>query len=171
VLLAHAASAEHSFKPHRRTRGGAPHDRLSARSTHTVAAGSPAESGSRRGGARCRRFAARQHLQHLRFRTLTRRRSPPRPPALCASTSSTSLGSALSRSARGGRRGRGDLRLQPPREEEGAAVGERRGGGGVFIVLTRAHRAAASRAETKRRKFSFLGGLVLRALKSVRARL
>jgi hypothetical protein len=47
--------------------------------------------------------------------------------------------------------------------------GERREGGDVFIVPTRAHRAAASRAETKRRKFSFLGGLILRALKSVRA--
>jgi hypothetical protein len=54
---------------------------------------------------------------------------------------------------------------------ERSSGGERRRGGGVFIVPTRAHRAAASRAETKRRKFSFLGGLVLRALKSVRARL
>jgi hypothetical protein len=87
VLLAHAAPAEHSFNPHRRKRGGAPHDRLPARSTHTVVAGSPAEFGSRQGGARCRRFAARRHLQHLHFRTLTRRRSPPRPPAPCASTS------------------------------------------------------------------------------------
>jgi hypothetical protein len=84
---------------------------------------------------------------------------------------STSLGSALSRSARGGRRRGGDLCLQPPQEEEGAAVGERRGGGGVFIVPTRAHRAAASRAKTKRIKFWFLGGLVLCALKSVRIRL
>jgi hypothetical protein len=41
----------------------------------------------------------------------------------------------------------------------------------VSALAKRAHRAAASRAETKRRKFSFLGGLVLRALKSVRARL
>jgi hypothetical protein len=58
---------------------------------------------------------------------------------------STSLGSALSRSVRGGRRGGGDLCLQPPREEEGAvgsqgaAVSEKRGGGSVFIVPTRAH--------------------------------